>query len=143
MTRKRNHSMAMRRIRLHPAERQIIRNVWNAQTVEAQIHALSGNDVPKAVEKTATLIYVALQAARIQGMTETQPEMRVLRATANALGDCVGRDSITDLERASLSAGLEAVKRLLPPVLTEESLFHSAAATKRQLGMLSLQKRRM
>lgn len=133
MSRKRNHQMAMRTLRLHPAERQKLRRTWSAQTIEAQIHALTGENAGAAVEKIGALMLITLTAAVDSQVPQDSPEMRIIAASANCLSECVGRQVLTDLQRATLSSCLEAMKRLVA-TLREETLFHATMATQRRLA---------
>jgi hypothetical protein len=86
MGRKHNHRMATRQLRLHPFDRSRLRQIWQERSINAQIHALTGEDVSTVVDKVGTLLYVALGAAMLDGIDEAAPDIRVLRATANTLG---------------------------------------------------------
>jgi hypothetical protein len=132
MSRKKNHRMANRQLRLHPLERARVRQAWAERTVNGHIHALTGNDPEAAVERVGTLVYVVLGACLLQRLHHDHPDIRVLTATVNALAECVAQPQLTDLQRGSLAGGLEAVKRLVA-VLPEEALFISATYTQRDI----------
>lgn len=131
--RKRNTAMARRQLRLHPFERQNLRRAWSEQAINASIHALTGEDVTKVVAKVGTLFYVVLGAALIEKADAETPDMRILRATVNTLGECADAPDLTHTQRGSLASGLEAVKRLIAG-MQEESLFHAATVAQRILA---------
>lgn len=133
MTRKHNHKMATRPLRLHPFERQRLRQIWSERSVNAGIHALTGDDVGVIVGKVGTLFYVVLGAAMGEGIAQDAPDMRILRATVNTLADCVDQPEITHQQRASLSSGMEALKRLIAG-MAEESLFIAATHAQAKLN---------
>lgn len=137
MSRKQNHRFAMREVRLHPSQRDLVRKVWAAQTVEGLIHALDGADAPRIVEKAAALLLVVHGAAQMQGLSEELPEIRVTRGTVNTVVDCTGCASISAMQRQGLVAGLQAVQRLVT-MIDEENLFIAAQRAQRLLGMRSV-----
>lgn len=130
---KRNHKMATRSLRLHPFERQRMRQIWSERTLNASIHALNGEDLAAVLDKTGSLFYVVLGAAMIEQISPDTPDMRILRATANTLGDLTGADQITHQQRGSLSSGLEALRRLVAG-MNEESLFVAATHAQQLLS---------
>lgn len=131
--RKRNHRMATRSLRLHPFERQKLRQIWSERTLNAIIHALDGEDLAAVMEKVGTLFYVVLGAAMVERISPDTPDMRILRATANTLGDLTGADQITHQQRGSLSSGLEALRRVVAG-MQEESLFVAATHAQQVLN---------
>lgn len=128
--RKHNPAMKARPLRLHPFERAAVRRVWSERTVNAQIHALTGDDGATVRDKAGTLFYVVLGAAQVERMSAQHPDVRILRGSANTLAE-IG-DTATDLQRASIASGLEAVNRLVA-ALKEESLFLAATHAKMRL----------
>lgn len=133
MSRKHNHRMATRSLRLHPLERQRLRQVWSERTVNAGIHALATDDAQVVMAKVGTLLYVVLGAALLENLDQDAPDMRILRAAANVLGDLVGTEKLTHLQQATMSSALEALKRVVA-ALPEESLFIAASQAKRILA---------
>ncbi len=133
MTRKHNRRMATRQLRLHPFERQRLRLIWSQKTVDAGIHALMNDDAQAVMAKVGTLLYVVLGAALLQNLPADTPDMRILRAAANILGDLVGADTMTHQQRAGLSSALEALKRMVAE-LPEESLFIAATHAQQKLA---------
>lgn len=129
--RKHNHKMATRQLRLHPFERQRLRAIWSERTVDAAIHALAGDDIPAVVAKAGTLLYVVLGAALIENMPADTPDIRILRALANVLGECSDAPAITHQQRASLSAGLEALRRVTAAIPEETLLIAATHAQQR------------
>lgn len=130
MSRKHNHKMATRPLRLHPFERQNIRREWSAKTVDAQLLALMGDDAHNTVDAVGRIFYVVLGAAMVERLDAEGVDMRILRGAVNALADVEG--SITDSQRISLSSGLEAVKRIVA-TMREESLLHAATHAQQRL----------
>lgn len=130
---KHNHRMATRPLRLHPFERQKLRAIWSERTVNAGIHSLMADDVEDVVAKVGTLLYVVLGAAQMEDLDAEAPDMRILRAAANTLEDCAGAKAFTDLQRASLSSALEALKRTVATI-PEETLLIAATHAKVRLA---------
>lgn len=117
--------MAGKRFVLHPFERQILRRRWSSQAIDAEIHALMGDDVDALLGKAGSMFFVCLLAAKTDKISADHPDVRVIRGAINALGDLSGAASITDLQRGSVYAGVEAVKRLAAE-LRAESLYLGA-----------------
>lgn len=131
--RKHNHRMATRHLRLNLFERQRLRQTWSERTVNAGIHALATDDAQVVMAKVGTLLYVVLGAAMLENLDQDAPDMRILRAAANVLGELVGTDKLTHQQQASMSSALEALKRIVA-ALSEESLFIAATEAKRILA---------
>lgn len=110
---------------LHPAIRQAIRRKWDAETVTAEIHAILGDDKDRLMAHASLLFFVAGGCAAHLGWTGDEPDFRIIRGSINALDDLNERASITDIDRASLQAGMLAAARIIKA--TPELVVHRAA----------------
>lgn len=120
MSRKHNPAMKARAFRMHPFERQNMRRVWASKTVDAQILALLGDNAANTVDAVGRLFFIVLGASQYERLADDSPDQRILRGAVNALAEIEG--AITDLQRASLSSGMEAVKRIVAGI-PEETMF--------------------
>jgi hypothetical protein len=98
---------------LHPLMKQAIRAKWNSEAVKAQIHALMGADRDKLLAHGSVMFFVASSCAAYLGWTGDETDMRIVRASVNALDDLAGRKTITDMDRGSLHAGMMASHRII------------------------------
>lgn len=109
---------------LHPLMKQAIRAKWNSEAVKAQIHALMGADREKLLAHGSVMFFVASACATYLGWTGDEPDMRIVRASVNALDDLAGRKTITDLDRGALQSGMMASHRIIaitPPDVVDEA----------------------
>ena len=103
----------MRRARgISLVERAVIAEKWRAAKVDAGIHALMGEDSNRLVDLSGRMFYVALGAARTEGIDAEDPDVRVLRGAVNAVHDQAGEADIPDARRAAILSGLQAVGRI-------------------------------
>lgn len=98
---------------MHPVLKAQLRAAWEGKAVEGQIHALLGGDKDRLLAYGALLLFVAAACALRLRMTGDEPDMRIVRASVNALDDLKGRTAITDQDRASLHAGMLAAHRVI------------------------------
>ncbi len=95
------------------AEAQEVRERWNSQALTAQIHALTGADRERLLAHGSIMFFVASACAIHLGLTGDEPDMRIVRASVNALDDLAMRPSITDLDRGALMGGMQAAARII------------------------------
>jgi hypothetical protein len=113
---------------LHPFQKQAIRAKWNSEAVKAQIHALMGDDIEKLLAFGSVLFFVASACSIHLGWTGDEPDMRIVRASVNALDDLATRRTITDADRGALNGGLLAAHRIIEvtpvEVVTEAAILY-------------------
>ncbi len=98
---------------VHPFVKQAARAKWNAEAVTAQIHALTGADRERLLAHGSVLFSVAAACAMYLGWTGDEPDMRIVRASVNALDDLAKRPTITDMDRGALMSGMQASARTI------------------------------
>lgn len=98
---------------VHPFVKQAARAKWNAEAVTAQIHALTGADRERLLAHGSVLFSVAAACAMYLGWTGDEPDMRIVRASVNALDDLAKRPTITDMDRGALMSGMQASARII------------------------------
>lgn len=101
-------------LQLTEAQRQDIVQRWHSRAINAQIHALTGEDGATLRDKAGTLIFVILGAALLQGLSADLPELRIIRASTNTLAEI--DDHASEQQRASLHSAIAAITRLLPSI---------------------------
>lgn len=98
---------------IHPFVKQAARAKWNAEAVTAQIHALTGANRDRLLAHGSVLFSVAAACAMHLGWTGDEPDMRIVRASVNALDDLAKRPTITDMDRGALMSGMQASARII------------------------------
>jgi hypothetical protein len=98
---------------IHPVVRAQMRAKWHATSVDAQIHALMGDNKDKILAYSSILMFVASACAARQEMGEDSPQFRIIRGAINALDDLKDRPDITHVDRGSIYAGLLASQSLI------------------------------
>jgi hypothetical protein len=98
---------------MHPLMKQAVRAKWNAEAVLAQIHALTGQDREKLLAHGSVLFFVATACAIHLNWTGDEVDMRIVRASVNALDDLAQRKTITAIDRAALQSGMMASHRII------------------------------
>ena len=84
---------------LHPIVKQQLRAKWESKAVLGQIHALMGEDREKLLAFGSVLLFVASACAMHLGWTGDEADMRIVRASVNALDDLAQRPAITRKKR--------------------------------------------
>jgi hypothetical protein len=106
-------SARRKQVGVHPFVKQAARAKWNAEAVIAQIHALTGADRERLLAHGSVLFCVASACAMHMGWTGDEPDMRIVRASVNALDDLAKRPGITDMDRGALMSGMQAAARII------------------------------
>lgn len=106
-------------------ERALIAKEWHASAVDAQLHALIGDDSDAMVNAAGRILFVVLGAAMADGFDASHRELRIIRGAVNAVHDQAGEPEIPEARRASIVSGLQAATRLIPE-LKQKSLVASA-----------------
>lgn len=99
--------------RMNPVLRSILRQRWSSKSIQAQIHALNGEDCEKLLAYGSILFFVASACAMNCNWSGDEPDMRIVRASVNALDDLAQRQQITQIDRASILAGMMAAQRVI------------------------------
>jgi hypothetical protein len=102
-----------RQVQIHPLVRAQLRAKWASESVNAQIHALFGDDKDKLLAYGSILMFVASACAIHVGMSEDSLKFRVIRGAINALDDLKNKPAITTVDRGSIYAGLLASQELI------------------------------
>lgn len=121
---------------LHPFIRQVVSATWSKRSTEALIHTLMGGDWERAIDKVGTLTYIVSLACKAAGYKRSQPDIRVLRASVNVMGEVIDRENL-DNHRMQLHNAVLAVQRLAPE-LDERFLLVAAMETKSRLALGSI-----
>lgn len=98
---------------MHPFIKQALRAKWESKAVLGQIHALTGDNHEKLPAFGAVLLFVASACAVHLGWTGDEPDMRIVRASINALDELAKRQAITELDRGALHSGMMAAHRII------------------------------
>ena len=118
---------------IHPVVRAQMRAKWAAESVNAQIHALFGDNKDKLLAYGSILMFVASACAAQLDMGEDSSNFRIIRGAINALDDLKGRPVITQVDRGSIYAGLLASQELIentPIEIVDLSLIHISEPTR-------------
>ncbi len=86
---------------------------WDSEAVTAQLHAITGADRERLLAHGSLMFFVASACAIHLGWTGDEPDMRIVRASVNALDDLAKRPNITDLDRGALMSGMRAAARVI------------------------------
>jgi len=94
----------------------------------AGIHALMGGDKGLMVYKLGWLFWVIVGGAGACGISMDEPDVRIIRSTANLLADLQECDTreVTLQERIAFSSAVNACQRLRPRI-TELAIYQAAA----------------
>lgn len=95
------------------AEAKAAREKWESKAVLGQIHALTGENRDTLLAFGSVLMFVASACAIHLGWTGDEPDMRIVRASVNALDELAKRKTITELDRGALNAGMMAAHRII------------------------------
>ena len=98
---------------MHPLLRAQARAKWHSTSIDAQIHALFGDNKDKLLAYGSILMFVASACAAQLDMGEDNIKFRVIRGAINALDDLKDRSTITQVDRGSIYAGLVASESLI------------------------------
>lgn len=87
---------------------------WRTDRVEAEIHALMGDDGLRLVNGAGRVFFVVLTAAAGAGMHDENQDMRIIRGAIEALHAQAENEQVNELHRAGIMSGLAACRRILP-----------------------------
>jgi response regulator RpfG family c-di-GMP phosphodiesterase len=104
---------------MHPVLRAQVRAKWASTSVNAQIHALFGDNKDKLLAYSSILMFVASACATQLDMAQDNIKFRVIRGAINALDDLKDKQTITQVDRGSIYAGLLASQELIEDTAIE------------------------
>ena len=104
---------------MHPLLRAQARAKWHATSVDAQIHALFGDNKDKMLAYGSILMFVASACAAHTNLGEDNVKFRIIRGSINALDDLKDRTDITMVDRYSIHSGLIAAQELIQDTAIE------------------------
>lgn len=129
--------MKRKQTSMHPVLRAQVRAKWLSQSVNAQIHALIGNNKEKLLAYGSVLMFVASACALHMNIDESNVKFRVIRGAINALDDLKDRPEITPVDRGSIYAGLLASQELIEdtPIEVVDGAATMYQQMERELGL--------
>jgi hypothetical protein len=124
-------------VQMHPILRAQIRQKWESESINALIHALTGNNKDKLLAYGSIMMFVASACAAYTGISEDSIKFRVIRGAINALDDLKERPLITSVDRGSIYSGLIASQELIKgsPVEVVNDAANMYKLMEQQLGM--------
>lgn len=117
-----------------PIERMLIGQQWRRVTIEAEIHALMGEDSAKLVNAAGRVFFVCLGACIAEDVPLEMQEVADMMDGVEAVHDQTGEDEITPDRRARIVRGLGSAMALI------EALPHAALV--QSAVMLAIKMRR-
>lgn len=122
---------------MHPLLRAQARAKWHATSVDAQIHALFGDNKEKLLAYSSILMFVASACAAHTDMGDDNVKFRIIRSSINALDDLKDRTEITMVNRYSIHSGLIAAQELIQSTAIEvvDDAANMYYRMEQQLGM--------
>lgn len=112
---------------VNPVARALIAAQWHRTKLDANIHAMMGDDSHNLVQSSGAVFFVVLGAANAQHMDPETPDMRILRGAVNAMAEQAGKPEVSDTHRAGILSGLQACQRIIPD-LTQRNINDAAVA---------------
>jgi hypothetical protein len=91
-----------------------IRRAWQADNVEASIHALIGEDAQALVQQAGGILYGVISACEDAGIDENDADVCAVHSAAKALVELSAKTEIDEALRAQIVDGLAACERLQP-----------------------------
>ena len=124
---------------MHPLMRAQARAKWESTSVDAQIHALFGDNKDKLLAYGSIILFVASACAAYTGLGEGDVRFRIIRGSINALDDLKDRTAITLVDRQSIHSGLLAAQELIQdtPINIVDDAANMYYQMEQQLGMTS------
>lgn len=91
---------------------QVSRSITELAT-SAGLHGMIGDNTPMLLNQAGRLCFIVCHAASACGFSES-PEVRILRGTAESLGDVNANPESLHRLRGSINSGVVAAQRILP-----------------------------
>lgn len=99
---------------LTPYEKAVVRRAWEADIVDASIHAFIGLDVRGLMQRAGGIIYAVMSACEEAGIEQSEPDVQLLHEAGAAILEMPGQTAIDRAQRDRVIAGLAASERLQP-----------------------------
>lgn len=96
-------------------KQQITRDVQRLK-MEAELQAVWSANVKKLVTEAGSLLFITSFAAGECGIDAEEPDMRIMRGMASALGDIGEHPASLEQNRAAIVSGIAAIDRTIPRV---------------------------
>lgn len=80
----------------------------------AELQALFGDAAHRLVHDSGILLFSVAYACSVCRVSDQEPDVRILRGMAQALGDLAERLQDIEQHRPAIQSGLAAIERLLP-----------------------------
>lgn len=96
-------------------KQQITRDLQRLK-VEAELQAVWSSNVKKLVTEAGSLLFIASYAAGQCGIDFNEPDMRIMRGMASALGDIGEHPASLEQNRPAIVSGIAAIDRTIPRV---------------------------
>lgn len=96
-------------------KKRIVRDV-NRLKLEADLQAVWSGNVEKLVTEAGSILFITSYAAGECSIDPEEPDMRIMRGMASALGDIQERPASLEQNRAAIVSGIAAIERTLPRV---------------------------
>ncbi|RZI54491.1 MAG: hypothetical protein EOP12_02645 [Pseudomonas sp.] len=113
-------------------ERALIEKEWHQTVVDAQIHALYGDNPQGLVDAAGRVLFVVLEGAHIDGHDFDHDELQSVHEAIISMYDQVDEAVVCPSRRARIIGGLEAAE-LLFAVIQRSSLIQAACRLKEKL----------
>lgn len=113
-------------------ERALIEKEWHQTVVNAQIHALYGDNPQGLVDAAGRVLFVVLEAANLDGHDFDSDELQSVHEAIISMYDQVDEAAVCPSRRARIIGGLEAAERLLA-LIQRSSLIQAACGLKEKL----------
>lgn len=99
--------------------RQQIRQSIAILRTDAELQALAGDAAARLVRDSGMLLYAVACAVELCRIPADNPDVRVLRGTAQAIGELAEHQGRLELHRPAILSGLAAMERLMPFLAVE------------------------
>lgn len=114
-------------------ERALIEREWHQKVIDAQIHALCGDNPQGLVDATGRVLFVILEAAAIDGYDFPQGEFQAINFAIVSMYDQVDNAQICLDHRARIICGLESAEKSMP-LIRRNSIVQAACKLKEKLN---------
>ncbi|RZI54392.1 MAG: hypothetical protein EOP12_03160 [Pseudomonas sp.] len=113
-------------------ERAVIEKMWHQTIVDAQIHALYGDNPQSLVDAAGRVLYVILEAVSIDNYDLKQDDFQSMREAITSMYDQVDGSEICERHRSRIIDGLETAEQLVA-LIQRSSIIQSACNLKEKL----------
>ena len=113
-------------------ERALIEKEWHQTLIDAQIHALYGNNPQGLVDAAGRVLFVVLEAAIIDKYDFDRNDIRSISEAVISMYDQVDDIEICQDRRNRIMYGLESAEQMIA-LIRRSSLVHAACKLKERL----------